>query len=389
MNHKLSPFFLLLAGFALPASIAVTKVGLGFAALLGLWQYRRADWAALARLPIVQAFLGFFILLALGLSYSSAPFNEAFWVLSKYQQLLYFPLLLLLFKHSLAQRWGESVFLWGLSAVLLFSYLGAADIWVLKPEHPAIPTKNRITQSILLALGVYLCLNQLRYSKLSKNLTGFLYLFVVLATANILFICQGRSGYLVLAALLLLWIWQSRHAQRGLFLGLGVLALLAAFSLSYYLSTGFAQRIDELWIALFEPNTVISSSSLRLEFLKNSWQLIQQQAWWGSGTGSFAHEYRLAFADTWTLASHNPHNEYLHLWVQLGLVGLLLLPTFLVWMYWQTQNLARQQGDKIQALLMMLAVGCLFNSLLLDFTEMTVFVYLLAHIWSCNLKTHD
>ncbi len=373
----------MLSGFFLPLSTAVVKGFLALSASFGAINPALSTWRVAFSHPLSLASLSFFAILAFGVIYSSAPLGDALRMLSKYKELLYLPFLLLLFTQPLAQRWGERFFFIGLSLTVLFSYLGTFDLIVVNPDNPGIPSKNRITQGLLLALGVYLALHKLRYHSSYKIYYG---LFILLAVLNILFIADGRSGYVVLVVLVLLWVWQSPRPQRIMRLFGSLALLLSAFVIAYQFSSALQLRFDESINALFYPNGEIDSSQLRLEFLHNSWQLLQQQTWWGSGTGSFAHEYRLAFADSWTVASHNPHNEYIHLWIQLGFLGLLLLPVFL-WLIWQhAHHLPRQQADKIQALVLMLALGCVFNSLLLDFTEISVFMYLLAHNLAGTLR---
>ena len=75
--------------------------------------------------------------------------------------------------------------------------------------------------------------------------------------------------------------------------------------------------------------------------------------------------------------SVNPHNEYLLIGVQTGLVGLVLL----LHLFWQHWRLAPRLATPLEThlargLLLTIAVGCLFNSLLLDHTEGLLFAWM-------------
>ncbi|NTV10457.1 MAG: glycosyl transferase family 2, partial [Zoogloea sp.] len=92
----------------------------------------------------------------------------------------------------------------------------------------------------------------------------------------------------------------------------------------------------------------------------------------GGGAGSFVAEYRdLAAARGWTgeHVADNPHNEYLMVWSQFGLVGLALL----LWLWvvqWRRASAADETVRYLShGLLVLIAIGNLFNSLILDNME--------------------
>jgi len=73
-------------------------------------------------------------------------------------------------------------------------------------------------------------------------------------------------------------------------------------------------------------------------------------------------------------ATVNPHNEYLLVTAQLGLVGLAALLA-LFWVPWRLapRLLTPLETHFARALVLTIAVGCLFNSLLIDHVEGLLF----------------
>jgi O-antigen ligase len=97
----------------------------------------------------------------------------------------------------------------------------------------------------------------------------------------------------------------------------------------------------------------------------------------GHGTGSTAKAFADKVQGRVAVPVRNPHNEYLHMLVQLGLPGLAAL-LYLFWTHWRlaptlstplSRHLAR-------GLLLTMAVGCLFNSWLMDHTEGLLYAWL-------------
>ena len=71
---------------------------------------------------------------------------------------------------------------------------------------------------------------------------------------------------------------------------------------------------------------------------------------------------------------NHPHNEYVHLAVQLGPMGLALFVALLIVAFRRAAFLLGEYAALAQGLVLAFAVGSLFNDLLLDTTE--------AHLWA-------
>jgi O-antigen ligase len=86
------------------------------------------------------------------------------------------------------------------------------------------------------------------------------------------------------------------------------------------------QGINEVQEA--DKSTGFTSLGIRVMFYRTTLELIREQPVFGYGSGSFAREYAAAIAGKgytgWrAIPTADPHNQYLFVAVQLGVVGLL------------------------------------------------------------------
>jgi O-antigen ligase len=124
-----------------------------------------------------------------------------------------------------------------------------------------------------------------------------------------------------------------------------------------------------------------TSTGLRLEFYRNSLRLLKEHPWIGTGTGSFAQDY-LAVTQDKQFATRNPHNEYLNIAIQFGLLGLVILLGMFVVHWWTSFRLQGLRQYFAQAVLLSIVVGSLFNSWLMDVTQGCFYVFLTALLFA-------
>jgi O-antigen ligase len=86
-------------------------------------------------------------------------------------------------------------------------------------------------------------------------------------------------------------------------------------------------------------------------------------------------------------ATENPHNEYLLIAIQIGLIGLASL-LYLFYRQWQVAGRLAQPlyRDLARGMVLMFVVGCLFNSLLVDHTEGLLFAWMSALLFAAPMK---
>jgi len=126
-----------------------------------------------------------------------------------------------------------------------------------------------------------------------------------------------------------------------------------------------------------------TSTGFRLEFYRNTLALIQKNPVLGTGTGSFPSVYAQQVEGSGSVESRNPHNEFMLITVQTGLVGLAAF----VWLLWQQWRYAPQLPTPIerglaQGLVVMMCIVCMLNSALLDHTEGLLYAWLTALLYA-------
>ncbi|NJO16698.1 MAG: O-antigen ligase family protein [Thioploca sp.] len=364
-----------LIGLAIPISTALTNVlcPLAILLLLAEGQYKQ-KFNTLWQHPLAVTALLLFTVMSLGFLYTPVSLVEAGRMLDKYRELLYIPLFILLFSDEKTRRWGLYAFLGAMGITLLLSYLMMLTGWSIGKGTPqnAFVFKNYITQGLLLALAAYFLAV---YAWQQRR--WYWLLIILLALYNILFLSEGRTGYLIVFGLILLFAYQT-YQFRGLIFGSLLLILLSSLIYSY--SAVVKKRVDSASANLhsYQQGETDTSVGLRLEFYKNSLILITQQPLWGHGTGSFSYEYQQLAEKQGIVATTNPHNEYLMIGVQWGLIGMGLFIYLLYQLGMLAIHLPLPQSWMVQGLIVTIAVGCLVNSLLLDTTEGHLFAYLIG-----------
>jgi O-antigen ligase len=113
--------------------------------------------------------------------------------------------------------------------------------------------------------------------------------------------------------------------------------------------------------------------------MTNSLKLIRENLLLGVGTGGFKGAYADLVKDTKMDPSHNPHNEYLMVTVQIGIIGL----AFMLWLFavqWRTAALLPDKFDRFAArgLVILIVSASLVTSTLIDHTEGLFYVWMSA-----------
>jgi O-antigen ligase len=148
----------------------------------------------------------------------------------------------------------------------------------------------------------------------------------------------------------------------------------------------FNQKITSIAdeFAKWRPGEVnTTSTGSRLDFYRNSVTIVREHPFFGVGTGGFPRAYADIVKSDEPLKSRNPHNEYLHITLQVGVVGLAFL-LYLFFAQWRNApRLATALECRLaRGLVLTMAIGCLFNSLLLDHTEGLLYAWLTGVLYA-------
>jgi O-antigen ligase len=136
-----------------------------------------------------------------------------------------------------------------------------------------------------------------------------------------------------------------------------------------------------------------SSTGTRLELYRVSAALVRDRPVLGHGTGSFTKSFADKTHRPVADPVRNPHNEYLHWMVQLGVVGLAAL-LCLFWTHWRSASgLATPfEHHLARGLILAMAAGCVFNTWLMDHTEGLLYAWLTGLLFAGLSQTpgsHD
>jgi O-antigen ligase len=325
----------------------------------------------------------FFAWLVIGSLYADTSWADKVATLSSWKRLFFTFLLLGLFYQ---QQWKARFIYCYLTAMSLAAFI-AVPLWMLdiivRPGREAgIFMTNHSSQSLAFVVAALCCIYLLKESlTLQKKwlLVGVLLLFVF----NIFFVSPSRSGYLALpVAAVFAFVNIYGYKKLLPILGMTATALLILVLTSSTLQQRIKLGLEEQENSQTSEN--ITSIGVRVVFTKNTLELIQQKPLLGYGTSSFKSVYSAHVAtkyqDWRNLPTTDPHNQYLFVWLENGLVGLLL---FLAYIYTAIRQGASQQpyGSIAASVLVAIAATSLFNSNFKTFPE----GHLLAFFVGCLL----
>lgn len=346
------------------------------------------------RHPIAVVAIVLYVLMMLQALFGASDIASAAIHLRKYDDLLLIPIFLYLFRDACTRDRSVIAMALGLAFVLLISYLIAfgVPLWVVgsirgNPSDP-VAFKQHLTHNILMAFGVFL-FAWLAVNAATRRARLGWGILTMLALVNVTLMVQGATGYLVLIGLSLLLGFRC-VGWRGLaWAGVGMAVL--AFTLMAT-TNPFEQRVNKVIHEFREwrPDTPADTSTgWRLEFYRNTLSIIAAHPLLGVGTGGFAQAYAEKVQGTGAVPTQNPHNEFLLMWAQLGIAGVVLL----VWLFWRQWRLAarlptRLERELARGLIVTMVIGCMLNSLLLDHTEGLFYAWLTGVLYG-GLKSRD
>lgn len=394
-------------GLAVPISTALDNFLLAMV-LLGLSFNLNKVWRITMCNPVARAALLLFGMLAVATLYGQTPISEALGILGKYIDLAFVPLFMLMFSEAKTRQLGERMFFAASSLILLLSGLLATHIlapqsWMSNQataDSPAV-FHSYITQGNMMAYTAFLAMLKVRDAQdvRSRSLWAS---FAGLASFNVLFMLQGRTGYMILLLLMAWFAWSTltryfhqRGKAWGWRQGAGVMvACMLMVSSMYMLSPRLHDRVETVKqeMQAWHPDlgNEGSSAGQRMDYYYNTLQIVERNWWTGVGTGGFPDAYTQQIQGTNALPTNNPHNEYLLIAAQTGVLGLFLF-IYLFWMEWRAALLLESSyvQDAARGLVLAFIVNCMFNSALHDHADGLFFSYFTALLFcTYNGKKH-
>ena len=227
-----------------------------------------------------------------------------------------------------------SIFLFAILITEVLSYL----IWfeLIEPFKNATlsnptPFMSHISYNPILAFAIYLVGHETLFNKQVTLLKKSFLIFFTFSMSINMFITGGRAGQVMFFAVIILLIFQYFNKNKVIAAFVALFVSSSIFFTAYQTSEIFHDRVNDavLNIANYETNKK-TSVGLRITFALNSFEVIKNNLLLGVGTGDLPSEYiKVNQINTPSLPSTtNPHNMYILVLVQngmLGLFGLLLI----------------------------------------------------------------
>ncbi len=362
MANTAGIFCIVLSCFFIPLSTAL----MGTMATLALvFWLLSGDILLLPRLmkknASVSLALALFLLLIIGITYSPAPLNDALAFLKKYRELAYFAMVISLFKDNEgAAKLAENSFVTGCIILLFISY--GIFFSIIPSERFGHSAVYHITHSLFMAVLAFWCLQRMFASRQYFYLWLALFL---LTTVNLFYIAPGRTGMLVYIALIFLTLLQRLSWKKSL---AATFLLALVIGVTFNTSRNFSSRVNEAVDEMkgYQAESSRTSLGMRFDWWRNSIDLIKQKPIFGHGTGSFGTVQENLIKGSDTQTTDNPHNEYLLISVQTGLVGLFVFITLLSAQFISSFKIQPPRRYLLQGVVVAVAIGSLMNSFVYD-----------------------
>lgn len=349
--------------------------------------------------PAAISVLILFSFYCIGSVYSSGNIKESGTFLLKYAKLLIIPIIISVVRTKKIRHNGMNAFLFGALILLSISYfkwlgiipmnLGLHDL----PDNSQgyLAFKNRIAHNILMSFLMFVFFCKAYFDKTQWRWVWLV--IALLSLIDLMYLVGGRSGQIIALCFILFLplYFYGKEAYKYL-----LIAAISIFMLHKQLEPLMPGRLLETSqeVSEHKSDVHLTSAGIRLEMYKNTLSLIKQSPFIGYGTGALRYEYnKLANTqDTLLKDVPNPHNQYLLTFFELGMAGFAAL-IFMFYRFWQHSNvIARSDtyaGMYLKGVVLTIAIGSMFNSLLLDATEGKFYCVLTGLLLSAYTKKND
>ncbi len=370
----------MLLGVAIPTSVAITNI---LIISIVLFWFIQLDF----KRKIKKIFSVKYIIYLFGLVflYFLAIFwgdhhNNAFWQFQRLALLFLFPVFLTIDLSQKTIKYAVFSFLTTNFFAALIALSINYDLFVSfydlflnignKASISAFLTYNyhNILLSLSAAISMYLFCN------IKKNIR-YLFLLFIIVYAFSIFTEAGRAGHILFNISSLFYIYYYKKS----FLKIGAVLLgLFLFQYSIYNTTNtYKERINSTTHVIKNKGIELRTDQKdpRYMFISESLKRIIKKPVFGYGTGSFGTIFQKEVVHTYNFTEKTtPHNQYLYVWFEIGIFGLILL---LMIFYDQIRELLKTEEGVHKALL---PISFLFlmlvDSYLFIFTLTITYIYL-------------
>jgi O-antigen ligase len=315
-----------------------------------------------------------FLLLLAGILWSTQPFDLAIKWIGPYAKLLLIPLTA---ATVITPRQALQIGYAFLAAcVILLALSWASFLWPAGPwawfKGPGVPVKDNAVQSGCFALCAFgLAMGAVRTWSLGNRQRAMaMTVLAMLFLTNVFLIYISKTGALIAAALLGLFLVQVEGWRRVMLIAVPALMIIAV---ALWSSKPAQRRLSEISADLHargrSEETV--STAARMDFWNKALGFVRQAPVLGHGTGSIKPLYQSVEATNpspYGEATPDPHNQFFAIALQVGLVGGALL--LAMWAAHFSLFLGRDFACVMgQAVVLQNFIGSMFNSHLSTVTQ--------------------
>ncbi|MGZ5026214.1 MAG: O-antigen ligase family protein [Methylobacter sp.] len=362
----------IVAAIASPMSTAVTSIA--SAAMILAWLISGEAFRSLKvsfQQPAGKMLLLFFAWLLIGTFYADTGWTEKINTLSSWKKLAFTFVLLGLFYQA---QWKRR-FIGSYLAVMIVAALVAVPLWladttIRSGREPGIFMTNYASQSMAFIAAIVCCVFLLK-QPLSPKKKYLLYGVIALFIFNIFFISPARSGYVafpfaVMFAASCVYGYKKLLPILAVTAGVMLIAILCSSTLQQRIEKGLTEK------SAYQTSGELTSIGIRVIFAKNTLMLIKERPVLGYGTSSFKSTYApyaaAQYPDWRGGPTSDPHNQYLFVWLENGLIGLLLFIAYIYTAIRQGLN-NPPYGAIAASFLVAICASSLFNSHFKTFPE--------------------
>lgn len=278
--------------------------------------------------PIVIATLTFYLMLFLSSTYSIATWSESLSTCWGWRKILLLPIAVALFDDEFWKYRISFIFIQVTSACAMLSFITNSFGIGLYKYPIGIIIRNHATQGIMFSVAAFtaailLILEVKQFTTVQKWLLST---SIAILTTNVIYITPGRSGYLALIVLGFTLAATYMYSKKQFVVPALIIFMIPALLLS---SPTVRQRIAQgsNETVAYESKAEASSMGIRMLLWSNTFKLIKDRPLLGYGTGGFQKAYKnivLNKPEWEQVITHDPHNQFLKITAEHGIIGLLI-----------------------------------------------------------------
>jgi len=351
--------------------------------------FLRSEFIRALRDPIVLSLMLFFVWCLLSGLWSSAPLVNVLQDWWGWRKLLLFPIGLVLFQYERYARIALCVAI-GVAAffLALITYASIMDLSMIWDRTLPNVLQNHNAQ------GIYFAIVGFSITLITKRVTDAPWLRILMICLGLSFLLftamvgTSRAGYVAFVicfTLMIFWLLKGRVFSLFVGIGLGFLVLFV----SPIAENRIKQAVSEIMMGVKETGGKDTSGSIRVVMWKNTVQMVAESPFLGTGAAAFDRGYSNVVVDQtgWRAAvTDDPHNQYLHIAAEYGLVGLLLFLLFMGNAY-RSINISDPFGILLLSTISVSAVTCTFSGVFGNAIEGRIFLLFFAIFLS--LSRHE